>query len=93
MAFYNCDGLTSVTIPYSVTKMGGNTFEHCSNLTSVYCKATTPPTGLWNFDSNASDRKIYVPAESLEKYKNSWYWSEYADDIVGYDFDNGVVVE
>ena len=38
------------------------------------------------FDSNASNRKIYVPTESVEAYKSAGYWNDYADAIVGYDF-------
>ena len=86
-AFYNCSSLTSVTIPDSVTTIGDCAFARCSSLTSVYCKAVTPPAvGYDMFYDNASDRKIYVPTESVEAYKSSSYWSEYADDIVGYDF-------
>ena len=45
------------------------------------------------FYNNASDRKIYVPEDSVRQYKIAKYWSEYADAIVGYDFENGEVVE
>ena len=38
------------------------------------------------FDGNASNRKIYVPMESVEAYKSAEYWKNYADAIVGYDF-------
>ena len=38
------------------------------------------------FDYNASGRKIYVPMESVEAYKSAEYWSEYASDIIGYNF-------
>ena len=34
-AFYGCSGLTSVTIPNSVTSIGQNAFYGCSGLTSV----------------------------------------------------------
>ena len=58
----------------------------------MYCKSTTPPTlGTGAFDTNAPSRKIYVPSESVDAYKTNW--SAYADAIVGYDFENCVVVE
>ena len=86
-AFDGCTSLTSVTIPETVFEIGGYAFDGCTSLTSVYCKPTTPPSGYWQmFDNNASGRKIYVPTESVNEYKAAEYWSEYADDIVGYDF-------
>ena len=86
-AFYNCSSFTSVTIPDSVTTIGYSAFRECYSLTSVYCKATTPPAGGYEmFDDNASGSKIYVPMESVETYKSAKGWSDYADDIVGYNF-------
>ena len=38
------------------------------------------------FENNASGRKIYVSAESVEAYKTAVGWSDYADAIVGYNF-------
>jgi hypothetical protein len=79
--------LTSVTIPDSVTLIRKEAFYMCNSLTSVYCKPTTPPIGGSNmFYYNASIRKIYVPTSSASAYKSAEYWSDYASDIVGYDF-------
>ena len=88
--FWNCTSLTSVTIPDSVTSIGDYAFYSCYSLTSVYCKATTPPAlgGTSVFDYNGSGRKIYVPTESVDAYKSATNWSEYADAIVGYDFED-----
>ena len=95
-AFYVCISLTNMTIPSSVTSIGYYAFHNCKNLKEVYCKSTNPPAALlapnttryvWEaFHYNASGRKIYVPRNSVEAYKAAWYWSDYASDIVGYDF-------
>ena len=34
-AFYNCDKLTAVSIPYSVTAIGDSAFNNCSKLTAI----------------------------------------------------------
>lgn len=84
--------LTSVTFPEQFSSLGGNAFASCAALAAVYCKAVTPPStaneGWYDwFDENAEGRKIYVPAESVAAYKTADGWSEYADAIVGYDFE------
>ena len=93
-AFYNCSSLASITIPESVTSIGRDAFYGCSSLAKVYCKPTTPPTAVddvgwwWDaFDLNAEGRKIYVPYKSVNAYKSATGWNEYADYIVGYDFE------
>ena len=86
-AFSYCPSLTSVTIGNSVTWIGDFAFRYCYSLTSVYCKAATPPAGgYYMFGSNASGREIYVPAASVAAYKSAAGWSDYASDIVGYEF-------
>lgn len=86
-AFEGCESLTSVTIGNGVTTIGNGAFWDCDSLKYVYCKATTPPAlGSDVFYGNASDRKIYVPMESVEAYKTAEYWSNYAGAIEGYNF-------
>ena len=90
--------LKSITIPASVTAVGDMAFGDCDNLTTVYCKCVTPPAPIefcaWLFERfNRRHKpiktkcKIYVPRESVEAYKTADGWSEYADNIIGYDFE------
>lgn len=86
-AFSGCSSLKSITIPDGVNAIGYE-FYNCSSLAEVYCKPTTPPSIEGEvFYNNASGRKIYVPAESVDAYKTDQCWSQYADSIVGYDFE------
>ena len=39
-----------------------------------------------NYDGNG--RKIYVPQQSAEAYKNAYGWRGYSDAIVGYEFED-----
>ena len=88
-SFESCSALTTVTIPESVTTIAGYSFPHCTSLVSVYCKPTTPPTLLGDdaFVNNAPNRKIYVPATSVEAYKTANRWSTYADAICSDEVD------
>ena len=47
-AFHNCDNLTSVTIPLSVTSIGEGAFDACQALTSI-----TIPDSITNIESYA----------------------------------------
>ena len=82
-AFYGCRSLTSATIGSGVTTIGNSAFSNCTSLTSVTSLATTAPTLDTNsiFTDNASGRKFYVPAESVNTYKAASGWSDYAADI------------
>ena len=75
-----CTGLTSVSIPSSVTTIGGNAFIGCTGLTSVTIFAPSlTKYELFAIAGNASGRKIYVPSGSVDIYKAGW--NDYASDI------------
>jgi hypothetical protein len=81
-AFGACKGLTNVTIPSSVTMIEYRAFGFCVGLTVLAVENATPPEMKEDvFDYVSENMIIYVPAESVEKYKTAEGWSEYADKI------------
>ena len=91
MAFSYCTNLTSITIGDSVTSIGNYAFAYCTKQRYVFSKSTTPPLLSYNSFENTNIETIYVPTEAIDAYKTASYWRNYT--IVGYDFENGVVVE
>lgn len=85
--------LSKVIVDEDVTYIGNTAFSYCSELNGIYIKAATPPTlGSTTFIENGADFRIYVPYESLELYTSADGWESHSDIIVGYDFENDVVV-
>ena len=79
-AFRGCGNLTSVDIGDGVTSMGFSAFDYCDGLSSITCRALEPPTvGIWGFMK--VDKTIcilFVPGESIEKYRKAYEWSDFA---------------
>lgn len=85
LALCGYSSIQSITIHEGVNKIGEGEFAYCTYLASIYCKATYPPAAI----SPISEMRIaiiYVPTASVDTYKTADVWSNYADDIVGYDF-------
>ena len=71
-AFENCFVLTSITIPNSVTSIGNNAFVNCVNLKSFTFKGSTPPElEINSIFTTGSKIPVYVPANSIEVYKDA----------------------
>lgn len=97
-AFYGCEKLKTITIPSGLTEIYP-AFMNCKNLQAIYCRPTTPPWVDYELNLIWYDRKnnnpdaidinctIYVPMQSVDKYKSAPGWGKYADRIVGYDFE------
>ena len=74
-AFWNCTGLISVTIPYTVTEIGSDAFGYCTGLTSVTIPSSVTSIGSGAFYetpwyNNQSDGLIYIN-EVLYAYKGA----------------------
>ena len=81
--FEDCTGLTSVTIPNSVTSIWFGAFRGCTGLTSMTVEATNPPLvgdqygndlGMPNYDI-----PLYVPAGSVDAYKTADEWKKFTN--------------
>ena len=80
-SFRAINALKVLVIPSSVTKIEDYAFTYCRNLESITIEATTPPT-LGSLVFPTSSCPIYVPAGSVDAYKNARNWSSYASRIV-----------
>ena len=83
--FDHCIHLKSVKIPSSVTNIGRCAFNNCRELSDVYCFAENVPeadndafNGVFPIDNNTT---LYVPAKSLEKYRNTSPWNKFGTII------------
>ena len=80
-SFRSTASLVSMDLPATMTSIGDWCYG-ASVMQSLTVRATTPPT-LVNNSSFASmgTFNIYVPAESLDTYKNASGWKSRANNI------------
>ena len=75
--------IQELTIPAGVKSIGVKAFNPGMILSRIVCEATTPPAlsadSFFQWDCVAT---IYVPAASVNAYKQAAVWSTYADKIV-----------
>ena len=61
-AFEFCSGLTSITIPESVTSIGSSAFNYCSGLTSITIPSSMTNIGSYAFDNCSGLTSITIPS-------------------------------
>ncbi len=84
-AFSSCTGLTSITIPNSVTSIGDRAFSSCTGLTSIFCNIPNPlPIDDDVFSNYNAD--LFVPSTSVNAYQSEYPWSKFSvhsfDDVL-----------
>lgn len=78
-AFYDCDALTEVTLPSSLVLCNASPFDYCDNLMKVTCLSIEPPymTDQIPYGIGMEGRELYVPALSLNVYKQTTGWDRF----------------
>ena len=95
-AFYGCNGLTTITLPHSITYIGRYAFGDCPKVV-IPCSEIPELEYVYGDDPNllpylgwgkgsvvdafSPDCKIYVPFTMLETYKNTFTWKLIANQI------------
>jgi len=78
--FGSCTSLRSVTIGKNVTSFGGWAFSYCTSLESIICYAVEPPScDIWCFNGVNKSIPVYVPAGSVEAYKDAAQWEDFTN--------------
>lgn len=76
-----CSNFTSVSIGNSVTSIGTRVFLQCSNLETVYCYASTPPSvDKTSFDDRPA-KILHVPVETKDLYASRAVWQDFGTII------------
>lgn len=79
LAFYDCEELTSLTIPASVCFIGDFVIKDCRMLTSLTIQSVIPPKldshGFQEFYEK--ECTLTVPYGCTEFYKRAYYWMEF----------------
>ena len=84
-AFWECKGIKSITITESVQTIESFAFYDCENLSTIYCKSSTPPEMIEGaFDANNETQlrltsTLYVPCEAIDVYKAHDTWGTFQD--------------
>ncbi len=60
-AFYNCSGLTSVTIGNNVKSIGYSAFKNCTGLTSITIPNSVTSIGACAFENCTGLTSVYIP--------------------------------
>ena len=73
-AFRNCSGLTSITIPDSVTNIGQSAFSNCSGLTSVTIPDSVTSISSSAFSNCSGLTSITIP-NSVTNIESGAFWN------------------
>ena len=76
-AFLSCTSMTSFSIGKGIESIMRSAFMDCGKLETFICNAVTPPTTQWGTFEVSPTAVLYVPAESVDLYKNDNEWNDF----------------
>ena len=83
--FYNCNKLTSIAIPNSVTKIGQYAFYKCNDITRIISNITTDtlfkvePSIFEGIDKN--NCTLFVPTDGKKTYEETDGWKDFKNIV------------
>ncbi len=81
--------ITQVELPSTLVEIRPSAFSSITGITQVTCLATTPPnSGSYFTDAVYENATLYVPANSLDLYRNAEGWKNF-QHIEGLDTGHG----
>lgn len=80
--FRDCTSLVTIDLGSGITSIGNLWAQNDAAVTTLICRAATPPTADWSLFTGMSNlAHIYVPAASVDAYKAAANWSSKASII------------
>jgi hypothetical protein len=85
-AFYQCTSLIEADLGDGITSIGTDTFNGCTSLGAIICRAYNPPTLRSNAfrgipSTSPLITKFYVPNDRVDAYKGATGWIGFASRI------------
>lgn len=87
-AFYNCRNILAIDLPADLTTIQDSAFADCYGISSIVCRAKTPPTVMSNaFYAVPKDNfTLEVPESAVVKYQTATGWNEFQRISAHHDF-------
>ena len=73
----NCTALKKIVLGKYISRIQTDAFRETTSLSTLIIYAKNPPVVESNVSQHASDFTIYVPWQSVEKYKKATWWKNY----------------
>ena len=81
-AFYNCNSLTEIVVPDSVTSIGYYAFSNCSSLTEIIIPDGVKRIGYYAFSNCSSLTEIIIPESVTSIGNRAFYYCSNLTEII-----------